>query len=130
MDKNDVNVGRGENLPKKQFIAFLSAAFVISSFAVGVSGNILSVLFFIVIRIVVKVFDLVFKLPILKIPNHVLGLVLGSCFGLFLSLLISYAFGVFEPFFQGSDLVFFRGFSVGKTVLVRLFNEFFLQLFF
>lgn len=47
MDKNDVNVGRGENLPKKQFIAFLSAAFVISSFAVGVSGNILSVLFFI-----------------------------------------------------------------------------------
>jgi len=47
MDKKDVNACRGENLPKKQFIAFLSAAFVISSFAVGISGNILSVLFFI-----------------------------------------------------------------------------------
>ncbi len=47
MDRNDVNVSRGENLPKKQFIAFIAAAYVIASFAVGVAGGILSFLFFI-----------------------------------------------------------------------------------
>ena len=47
MDKNDVNISRGNNLPKTQFIAFICAAFFISSFAVGVAGGILSVLFFV-----------------------------------------------------------------------------------
>ena len=47
MDKNGVDIGRGENLPKKQFIAFIAAAYVIASFAVGVAGGVLSVLFFI-----------------------------------------------------------------------------------
>ena len=47
MDKNGVNISRGENLPKKQFIAFIAAAYVISSFAVGIAGGVLSLLFFI-----------------------------------------------------------------------------------
>ncbi|MBR4288523.1 MAG: CvpA family protein [Clostridia bacterium] len=89
----------------------------------GIALILLSVLLFFLFKFIVKLFDLIAKLPVLNFANRSLGLVFGISYGILLSILFSSALLVLEPFLQNSDLSFFTVFSVEKTYAVKYFSS-------
>lgn len=78
----------------------------------------------IVIRILVKVLDLISKLPLLNFSNQTLGLLAGVLWGVLLSVLFSSVLRLTEPILQGSATPFLSSFDYEKTYLVKLFASF------
>lgn len=78
----------------------------------------------VVIRILVKVLNLISKLPILNFSNQTLGLVSGILLGVLLSVVFSSALELASPILQGSENKFLSTFDFEKTYLVRLFSSF------
>ena len=85
----------------------------------GIALILLFVVLFVFFRYVIKIFDLVAKLPVLNFANRSLGFLFGVSFGIllvivFVALLIS-----LEPFLQSSELPFLSSFSIEKTHLAK-----------
>jgi hypothetical protein len=77
-----------------------------------------------VIRILVRVLDLISKLPILNFSNQTLGLFAGILWGVLLSVFLSSVLQLIEPVLQGSENQFLSTFEFEKTYLVQLFSSF------
>ena len=89
----------------------------------GIALVLLFVVFFFLFRFVVKLFDLIAKLPVLNFANRSLGFLFGVSYGILLSVLLSSLLVAVEPFLQNSDLSVFNDFSVEKTYAVKYFSS-------
>lgn len=80
------------------------------------------------LRIVIKLADLVSKLPFLNFSNHFLGLVAGLLWGIVLAFAFSYLVVLIEPFLQSTEI--FRNYSTEDTVILKLLSGFHFLSFF
>ena len=74
----------------------------------------------VLVAILTRVLDLVAKVPGLKFPNRVLGLLAGIAEGLALAYVFAHVSALLEPTLQGSGITWLCDFSVEKTYLIRL----------
>ena len=72
-------------------------------------------------RILIKLADLVSKLPFLNFSNRFFGFVVELLWGAVLALALSHLIALIEPFLQSTE--FFRGFSINDTFIVKLLLE-------
>ena len=91
-------------------------------YAVAVFG--LFLIFLFVLRLLVKLLDLIAKLPGLNFSNRSLGLLAGVALGLVLAVLLSSLIVLSEPLICKSEYAFLQSFDSKKTVLVRFFSSF------
>ena len=105
-------------------IAGTVAAPLASSIGYAVAFLGLFLIFLVVLRLLVKLLDLISKLPGLNFSNRVLGLLAGIALGLVLAVLLSSLIVLSEPLIQRSESAFLRDFDSQKTVLVRFFSSF------
>ncbi len=90
---------------------------------------VLFVLSAVAIRILVKILDLVSKLPFLNFSNQTLGLVAGILWGLLLSVILSSLLVALEPAIRGSENAFLASFDSAQTYLVQFFSSLHLLFF-
>lgn len=89
------------------------------SLGYGIALIILFVVFFFLFRYVIKIFDLVAKLPVLNFANRSLGLLFGISFGLLLATVISALLAVAEPLLVNGGTAIFSSFSIEKTYIAK-----------
>ncbi len=115
--------GAGESVSESLEAVFLSvAAPIASSVAYAISFLILFIGISFLFRIIIKLVDLVSKLPFLNFSNKFLGLFVGLLWGIVLAIVISYTVVLIEPFLKGTQL--FQKFSSQETVLLKLLSGF------
>lgn len=84
----------------------------------------LFIVFSIVIRILVKVFNLFDKLPIIRFSNHFLGLIVGVLWGVLIAFLFSNLLALAEPVFFDSKYDLINCIDIEKTFLVKYLSSF------
>ncbi len=115
--------GAGESVSKSLEQVFASIAEPIaSSIAYAVTFFVLFIGISFLLRILIKLVDLVSKLPFLNFSNQFLGFFVGLLWGLVLAVALSYLVVLIEPFLQSTE--FFRDFSSKSTVLLKLLSDF------
>lgn len=110
----------------RQFSESVSSIF---SRAIGyfVSMILIIISVFFVVKLLVKIFDLIAKLPILNASNRLLGTIFGLSFGVFSVLLFASVLIVLEPFIKNSDSDFMNAFSFDKTFFLKYFHMFLIR---
>lgn len=99
------------------------------SLGFGIALIVLFVIFFFLFRYVVKVFDLVAKLPFLNFANRSLGFLFGISYGILLSTVFSAVLVVAEPLLVNSDVPLLASLSIEETYVSKYLSAV-LKLFF
>ncbi len=77
-----------------------------------------------VLRIAAHILDRIFRLPVLKTANRLLGLLLGALCGLLLVMLLSRLFVCILPWLAGNFPQVFQEDLPSKALLLRFFSEY------
>ena len=83
----------------------------------------LFVLFCFVIRVFVKMFNLVDKLPFIHFSNHFFGLFAGILWGVLIAALFSTLIVLLEPTLADSSVLVLRSIDTDKTYLVKILSS-------
>ena len=91
--------------------------------AYAISYFVLFLLFSLAIKILVRVFNLFDKLPLIHFSNHFFGLIVGLLWGLLIAFLVSNLLSLVEPMLFDGTGSFWNQIDLDKTILIKWFSS-------
>ena len=100
------------------------AAPVSATISAAIAFIIIYIIAIILLKIVVSLLDGIFSLPILKLPNKLLGGALGAVTGIIACFAVCTVFSQLLPYLANMDNPFFQNVTIDKTLVFRFFVGF------